>query len=554
MTTYIIVDIETTGLNRFKNEIVMVGVFIPNYDFYSITYTKEEFIELAMRFPPDSKFVFQNGKFDALFIEQQYGVRLPIDEDVMLLSYVIDMGAPKSLDYLAEKHFGIKSWDIPLEEKMVVTEKSKNYLKGDLYYTWMLFYKLRNELTEEQKLLYEKLVMPSFNAYREVERNGIQIDVEGLNKLLKEYETLRDQYKTELAFIKDINWNSSTQLAAVLYGEMYLPILERTEGGKPSTSAPVLRKLSKMGYEIVDKILSFRFYNNAINTFLSRWKDQEINGRLYPTFNIDTTRTGRTSCSDPNLQQVPRKVELRSLFTARPGYVLIEADQSQVELRVAAHYSKDPTMIKVYQDGGDLHTQTAKVIARTDTPTKQDRTKAKPVNFGFLYGMVAKSFPPYAEDNYDQVFTLEEATEFRNRFFSSYPKLLTWYELQKQECLNNGGVSTLFGRFRKIPDIYSSSWKLKSSAERISINTPVQSSASDILISGLIEIVLTMPEVFVVGTVHDSILVEVPIERSEECKKRIVEIMKNPKLLSTFGVKLLVPLDVDAEEGNWGTK
>jgi DNA polymerase-1 len=551
---YVVIDIETEGLSRFKDKINLIGVYVPDYDYYGIFYNKKQLVDFLMKLPKDVEFVFQNGKFDTLFILQEYGIDIPIHHDVMLLSYVLDMGEPKSLKYLVEKHFNQGSWDISVEAKTSITNETIEYLKLDVYWTYMLFDKLYNQLDEVSLKLYHKLVIPSFNAYKYIEYNGIQLDMERLESTLKEYETKRDFYNTKLNNIKGINWNSSKQLGAYLYGELYLPILDRTEKGEPSVSAPVLRKLSKHGYEIANDILEFKYYNNAINTFLSRWKNDAIGGRLYPRFNIDATKTGRTSCVEPNLQQVPRRKELRSLFTARKGYVLLEADQSQVELRIAAHYAKEDKMIEVYIQDGDIHTETAKSIAMTDNPTKQDRIKAKPVNFGFLYGMQAKKFPIYAEDNYDVNYTLDEAVAYRDRFFNTYPKLLSWYELQKEECRMTGGVSTLFGRFRRIPEIYSANFWEKLSAERISINTPVQSTASDILLAGMIEIVENLKECYVVGTVHDSILIEVPEDKAEYYVTRIKEIMSSPKLLQEFNINLLVPLKVDAELGNWGTK
>lgn len=551
---YVVIDIETSGLNRFKDSINLIGVYVPKYNYYGIFYNKQEFVNFLLNLPKDVQFVFQNGKFDTLFIKQQYDIDIPIHHDVMLLSYVLDMGEPKSLKYLVEKHFNQESWDISVESKTSITDETIEYLKLDVYWTWMLFDKLYNELDSTHSRLYHKLVIPSFNAYKYIEYNGIALDMKRLDQTMKEYEEKRDYFNNKLQNIKGINWNSSKQLASYLYGELYLPILGRTEKGEPSTSASILRKLAKQGHTIATDILEYKYYNNAINTFLSRWKQDAINGRLYPRFNIDATKTGRTSCVEPNLQQVPRRKELRSLFTARKGYVLVEADQSQVELRIAAHYAKEDKMIEVYSNDGDIHTETAKSIAMTDNPTKEDRIKAKPVNFGFLYGMQAKKFPIYAEDNYDVNYTIDEAVAYRDRFFNTYPKLLYWYELQKEECRMYGGVTTLFGRFRRIPEIYSSNFWEVLSAERISINTPVQSTASDILLSGMIEIVNELKECYVVGTVHDSILIEVPEDKADYYVNRIKEIMTEPKLLKEFEIELMLPLKVDAEIGDWGTK
>ena len=308
-----------------------------------------------------------------------------------------------------------------------------------------------------------------------------------------------------------------------------------------------------MGYKIADVLLEYKRRTKDVGTFLEPWLEQSVDSRLHPTFNVDTVRTGRTSCKEPNLQQVPRDKALRSLFNASPGYVLFECDYSQLELRVACHYSGDRTMLDIYNNNGDIHTRTAQIVTGKQEVTKEERNRAKAVNFGFLYGMSAKKFVDYAKTSYDTIFTQQEATEIRARFFQTYRDLEPWYAKQKRLCSLDGGVYTLFGRFRALPEIYSQEWSEKGSAERCSINTPVQSSGSDMLLSSMIEIENTLPEVRIVCTVHDSILIEVPEDKIEEYKEKIGNIMKHPSLMDFFGVKLTVPLDIDIGVGPWGT-
>lgn len=552
----VVIDIETTGLNRFKDDINLFGMYVPEHNWFGIFRSVDEVNYILYSWKQNNlhpRFIYQNGKFDTLFVEEQWGLELPIDEDVMLMAYVYDMGDKKSLKYLAQKYLGVENWDIATKKKGQDTEETITYLKYDLFYTYKLFQYFSEHLDERMMKVYQYLTLPSYRAYRIVERNGIQLNMPKLRKTIDEFTEKRDALLQDLKLTKDINWNSSSQVSNFLINEMYLPVIKKTPKGVPSIDAKVLKQYAEMGYSIANKLLEYKYYDKALGTFLLRWQTDQVNGRLHPTFNIDTTRTGRTSCTNPNLQQVPRDLALRTLFTARPGYTFIEADQSQVELRIASDYANEQHMIGIYKAGGDLHSETAKATTKKEDITKDDRRKAKAVNFGFLYGMGAKKFVEYAHDSYGVDFTQDEAEEYRNRFFNHYPGLMLWYEQQKCECKTYGGVFTKFGRFRRLPDIYSDDPFLRSSAERRSVNTPVQSTASDILLCGLIEIVNTCPEVYVCGTVHDSILMEVPNEKAEECQAKVKHIMEHPQLLKIFDIELKVPLNVDAPPGDWGT-
>lgn len=581
-----VLDIESTGLSRHKNNISIFGFYIPEYDYYEQIYDYNisaqvhpkytatntrnldeldysgiyERIKESLNSLPkkadgtfDVKFVFQNGKFDSLFIEEKAGITLPLDEDVMILQYCLHMGQRKGLDDIIKQEFGIDSWDIPLKDKMVASEKSVYYHKMDLEMTWKAYLSLREKVRKIPRIekLYTKLAMPSFRVYREVEKNGIYVNIEKYKKVYIDYETKYLELGEKLKSFSDINWDSSKQLAKYLYGTMKMPVFGKTDKGAPSTNATVLKRLADAGFEIAKILIEYKFYKQAMTMFLYPWYEAMHEGRIYPSFNIDTVRTGRTSSSGPNLQQVPRDVNLRSIFTAPSGSVFMEIDHSQLELRIASHIMNERTMIEAYNNDEDLHTKTARQIVGHE-PSKDERNMAKPVNFGFLYGMSADSYPDYAYSNYGQEVTKEQGKLFRDSFFKTYPDLQLYYAIQENTCKDPtvGGAMTLFGRFRPLPELFSSDWGTRQYGVRCSINTPTQSAGSDILISGMIEVFekMTPKGVKIVGTVHDSILLEIPKDgKEEETFAEIRYILEHPELLKEFDIELKVPLKIEGD-------
>lgn len=553
---FAVIDIETTGLNRYKDKINVCGVYIPDYDYYAQPTTPEQFISLLKQLPGKPHMIWANGKFDTLFLEEQWKIPkelLTIDDDIMIMAYVLEMGQRKSLKELAKRHCGAEDWDVDKKTKTGVSEDMFKYNRLDLYWTWQVFQTLLEKFDERTWRLYKLLALESYKTYRNVERRGMYLDVEAAKELIPKYKSKAAEIERELKQVADINWNSNAQVSKVFIDQLGMPVLKRTPKGAVSIGAEQLDDYAGMGYPIATKLLEYKRRLKDVGTFLEPWIEQAVNSRLHPTFNVDTVRTGRTSCKEPNLQQVPRDKALRTLFKAPPGKALFECDYSQLELRIACHYAEERTMQGIYAQDGDIHTRTAQVVTGKSEVTKEERGKAKAVNFGFLYGMSAKGFVNYAKTGYGVIVTDKEATEMRARYFNTYRDLEPWYAKQKRLCMQDGGVYTLFGRFRALPEIYSQEWSEKGSAERCCINTPVQSSGSDILLSAMIEIDQTLPECQIVCTVHDSILVEVPEDKIDYYKERIGSIMKHPALLDYFGVKLKVPLDIDIGVGPWGT-
>lgn len=566
MYKYATIDIETTGLNRYKDSITWIGVGLSkdeDSDLEKILIYDASSAEDIRKFKnvmkhvkeAKAKTVFQNGKFDALFIEHHLDLKIPISEDIMLMATAYDLAAKHGLKEMAKTYLGVPDWDISKKDKLAGERNTiVPYLRCDVRYTWELFRYFRRKMTSQQNQIYTKLLRPAYRMYRDVERNGLYLDLSSLGEVRVKYATEEQKLLKQLKKHRDINWNSSAQVAKVFFEEQGMPIVERTGKGAPSTSASALKELAMRGYELPTLLLQYKDAATRNKMFLNRWEDDCYESRIHPSFNLTNVVSGRTSCNNPNLQQVPRTKDIRGLFSGAPGMILFEADYSQLELRIAAHYANEKTMLDIYLNNGDIHTETAKLFTNGREPTKEERGKAKAVNFGFLYGMQAKKFVAYALNSYGQTFTLAEATHIRDLFFAKYSRLLPWHKEQEDLCEMQGGVANLFGRFRKLPLIYSQNKWERASAARRAINTPVQGSGSDLLISAATEINKELKGIAWIGaTVHDSIIGECRIEDKEYVDSVIRRIMLRPKVLDDFGVELRVPLDIDVGWGPWGT-
>lgn len=562
---YATIDIETTGLNRYKDKVTFIGVGLskdvgePIFKGYIFNVQKpgqvDRFKALVKKLKQHKvRTVFQNGKFDTLFLEQAYGIKLPIHEDVMLIATAYDLSAEHGLKHMAQTYLGVPDWDIAKKEKTSGAQSIVPYLKKDVKYTWELFNFFMERANPQQLKIYTQLLRPAYCAYRDIERNGLYIDLNQLKVVRAKYKQEEESLLGKLKNHYDINWASSAQVAHVFYDLEKMPVFEQTPKGAPSTSASALKKLARKGYEIPTILMQYKDAATRNKMFLNRWEDDSYESRIHASFNLTNVVSGRTSSSNPNLQQVPRTKDIRGLFSGAPGMILFEADYSQLELRIAAHYANEKTMLRIYHEKGDIHTETAKLFTGGREPTKEERGKAKAVNFGFLYGMMAKKFVAYALNSYGQTFTSQEAEHIRELFFAKYSRLLPWHQEQEQLCEAQGGVYNLFGRFRKLPLIYSQNKWERASAARRSINTPVQGSGSDLLISAATQINKELKGIAWIGaTVHDSIIGECRIEDKDYVDSVIRRVMLHPKVLDDFGVELRVPLDIDIGWGPWGT-
>jgi len=567
---YNAIDIETDGLD-IDDKINFIGIHTFEDDNdpgeYIILQVGIDKLDVLQELTEPGKVnIFHNGKFDTKMMKHHFGIEIPITHDTMLLAYLCstapelieNRGKWLSLKATAQRLLNVANWDVELSKKTSHTRAEvEPYLKKDVYYTRLIYQKLRDLIDEQDKKTYW-LMLKATEVYRDVEEHGVPINVEQLEDTLAEYtETLTD-IDLQLQRIADINWNSPKQLQDLLYNKLGLPIPGYTNSGQPGTGIEALTKL-KGKHEIVDLILKRRETDKAL-TFLKDWKEKQHNGIIYPTFNLHTTVTGRTSCNNPNFQQVPRNKKLKNLFQSTdPDWEMVCLDYSQAELRTAAVVGGVEAIKYAYNNGEDLHRNMAALVAgcKPEDVTKQQRTQAKAINFGYLYGMQAKSFVEYAKLSYGVDVTLEEASMIRDKFFKSYHELPKYYQDTQNMLLTKGYVTSIMGRRYKVGFKHLAFPDSRTLYMRKILNFPVQSAASDIMLCALIEIHNTLPkdEVCMVATVHDS--VELLIKKNENFKKNILKIqsiMQHPKLMDKFlTVKWDVPLVADIEIGPFGS-
>lgn len=585
-------DIETTGLVRFEDEVNLFGFGNDQVQYIiplEARYSPLKGARLAQRklirtcvnwLNRNAKaLVAGNGKFDDLFLKYRFGVKPNITFDVVLASHILNENTPNGVKENAVLECNAPEWDVDKDlktGKYKTREKYQEYLTYlgyDIYYEYKLYKVFHKKLKQDRALmkLFYHLYMPGIISYETVEEHGVFIYPQQFKKVRKHLESEREAIEKQLLKLAkhEVNWNSPAQIQKLLYEELKLPVIETTESGSPSTSEATLMQLRDK-HPIVELILKYRGVNIQISHFIDGWINRMWGRRLFPNFKLHGTVTGRTSCTDPNLQQVPRDPIIRNLVGAPEGWSVVEIDYSQAELRIAAIMSGDETMKRIYQTGGDIHTHTYEMITGEKVSDdkyikKEQRKKAKAVNFGFVYGMGWRKFKIYARDNYGVDLTDKEAEQWRERFFQAYHFLPKWHSKQRRIVQSMGQVRSPIGRLRRLPDIYSTDKSKKAEAERQSINSPVQGFGSDLTILGMSEImgnaqyydpdyVLDKDKFFVIGTVHDATLFEVRNDYLMEFCPRAKHILEHPKALEdVFHFDTDVPIVADVAVGkSWG--
>lgn len=527
------------------------------------------FIPLVERRAPyKAKIVGQNIKFDDSWFIKLFDARPNPTFDTMLASHLIDENTPHGLDYLSQVYAGAPAYkhkvnrraldETPIREVM-------EYNAQDSYYTLKIYQVLRHKLLRDGRLhrIFKYCTMPGARVLELAEQKGLWVNPDKLAEATKITEdklkdVIEELSKYTLEDGKPVNWNSPQQVAWILFHHLELDIIERTATGAPSTKESVLVEL-KGQHPIIEQILSYRELSKLLSTYLRPWAEKkDEHNRLHTNFLLHGTVTGRLASANPNLQNVPRDQVVRSVIGAPPGWKLVEADYSQIELRVAAHIACEPTMLRIYQTGGDIHRETASIITGKplDMITSDERKKAKAVNFGFLYGMGAKTFQEYSKTQYGIEVSQEEAHNFRDRFFQKYGGLRHWHQRQVDIATRLGYVRSPLGRKRRLPDIYSTEDGVRMLAERQAINSPVQAVPPDLTLLAMNQI-SRVPgygdECFIVGQVHDSIMLEVREDVVDKWCAVIKKIMENPPLKKLFGVEFLAPILVEVTVGDaWG--
>ncbi|MCD7825562.1 MAG: DNA polymerase I [Clostridiaceae bacterium] len=399
------------------------------------------------------------------------------------------------------------------------------------------------------KLLTE-IEMPTSYYLYQMEREGVQVDKEELSKMSKLLERKILALETDIYDLagEEFNINSPKQLGIILFEKLKLPYAKKTKSGY-STAADILEKLRQED-PIVAKILDYRQVSKLKSTYADGLPVFiEKDGRIHGKFNQTITATGRISSTDPNLQNIPIRMELgreiRKVFQPKEGFVFLDADYSQIELRVLAHLSGDPELLEAYHQNQDIHRSTASKVFHTpfDEVTQLQRRNAKAVNFGIVYGISAFGL------SQDLNISKKQAQEYIDQYFSTYCVVKEYIDGLVEEAKKTGCSRTMFGRIRPIPELASSNYMQRSFGERAAMNSPIQGTAADIIKLAMIRVADRLRKeklrANLVLQVHDELLVEAAAGQKEEVRAVLLEEMTN-------AVQLSVPLAVDVSEGrNW---
>ncbi len=405
------------------------------------------------------------------------------------------------------------------------------------------------EKDNQQQLLYE-IEMPLAEVLANMEHIGFAMDKQGV---IDFGVKLKEQIEKDRQTIYDMvgekfNLNSPKQLGHALFEVLGLPAGKKTKTGY-STNAEVLEGLRKY-HPVIDVILNYRTYQKLNSTYVEGFMDKiRSDGRIYSTFNQTETRTGRISSSEPNLQNIPVRTklgsELRRFFVAKEGHMLLDADYSQIELRILAHISGDEVMQSAFVNGEDIHTRTAARVMRCDIKdvTPQMRSNAKAVNFGIVYGIGAFSLSK------DIGVTVKEADMFIKDYLHNFSGVAEYMNATKKFARENGYVTTLYNRKRLLPEINNSNKNVQALGERMAMNTPIQGTSADIIKIAMVKVYNRLKDenmkAQLVLQVHDELIVEAPMEEIEKASRILSEEMQNAAQLS-------IPLKADVNCGeNW---
>ncbi len=567
-------DLETTSKHPMKAQ--MVGISFSNKD-HEACYvpvdhrymgapkqlSKKETLKKLQPIleNPKLKKYGHNIKYDLIVLENE-GIRLKgIEFDSMIASYVLDPGKRNhNMDDLALQYLGRKTIsysevagkgakEIGFDE--VEVERATDYAAEDSEVTWLLSKKFQGMLEDEASKLYHTLELPLIQVLAEMEKTGVLLDKKHLAKLSQKIDKKLKKLEDEIYLLAGapFNINSPKQLGVVLFEDLKLPVLKKTKTGY-STDVSVLEELSAQ-HELPEKVLSFRQMAKLKSTYVDSLPN-EINpttGRVHTSYNQTVAATGRLSSSDPNLQNIPIRTdfgkEIRKAFIASPNCLLLSADYSQIELRLLAHLSEDPALIKAFKKDEDIHSRTAAEIFGTglNSVDEENRRMAKAVNFGIVYGLSAFGLSRQLK------ISPKEAKIFIDQYFQLYKNVKKFMESTIDSARDNGYTSTMMGRKRYLPDINSKNRMVREAAERIAINSPVQGSAADIIKLAMIRLFEQLQKKKLkskmILQVHDELVFDVLESEKSDLGKLVEKEMEKV-------VNLKVPLKVSMDWGsNW---
>ncbi len=573
-------DTETTGLDAQQAQLVGLSFAVEPHEaaYVPLAHDYEgapaqldrtavlQALKPLLEDPAKAK-VGQNAKYDINILAngspaiEMRGVAY----DTMLESYVLNSTATRhDMDSLAQKyldHATIAFEDIAgkgakqLAFNQIHLDKAGPYAAEDADITLRLHQALQARLAQTpsvQPVLMD-IEMPLVPVLAKIERQGALVDaallqVQSGELGLKMAELEQRAY--ELAG-EEFNLGSPKQLGAILYDKLGMPVLSKTTKGQPSTAEAVLDELAEQGYPLPEVLMQYRSLSKLKSTYTDKLPGQ-INprtGRIHTSYQQAVAATGRLSSSDPNLQNIPIRTaegrRIRQAFVASPGYKLLAADYSQIELRIMAHLAKDEGLLHAFRNNLDVHRATAAEVfgvALEDVTTDQRRS-AKAINFGLIYGMSA--FGLAKQIGVDR----KQSQDYIDRYFARYPGVLAYMERTRAQAAEQGFVETLFGRRLYLPDINAKNPALRRGAERTAINAPMQGTAADIIKRAMVNVDNWLSEsgldARVILQVHDELVLEVREDLVEQVKDEIRQHMSK-------AAQLDVPLLVEAGIGaNW---
>jgi DNA polymerase I len=511
----------------------------------------QEFSEKVLSEVNDVEVFTEHGKRLVDYFNQNKIILSTKVYDVTQLHYLINQNAKHDLGSMVEEYLGRGLAKIDKKQSDLEVGDFSQQISLRLKACFELGEHLVKEASEREVLdVYNNIDFPLFSVLSEMEGNGILLNVKYMQKYQKDLEKEIAQIEIDISKLYDgeINLRSSKQVGELLFEQLNLPAKKKTKTGY-STDSSVLEDLKSMGVsEVPGLLLMFREIDKLLSTYVKALPEliSSRTKRIHTNFSQHTAATGRLSSLSPNLQNIPIRNEsgrkVRKAFIAGPGCLLLSADYSQVELRLLAHFSGDETMVSAFKNNKDIHAQTAAEVngISIEDVTSQERSKAKAVNFGLMYGQSS-----FGLSNALKI-SRSEAKEYITKYFERFGEVKGYLDTLKEKAEDTGFAITYHGRKRFVPDIRSNNRTIKSQAERVAINSPIQGTAADIIKISMANIAARMKKENLQSKmllqVHDELIFEVVESELQAMKKLVREEMEGV-------VELKVPLTVDIGYG-----
>ncbi len=544
---------QTLSENYFQSEKLGFGISSETGNFYlpieNITNSFADWLK-----SDNQKITFDLKRMQSMYPEIKFNNF--IFDSFLATSLIEVKDAKSSIDFLMNK-YGVNNLYTFEEVYKVYSNPKKpeiDLLSEDIatkaFGIKETYHKICDKIIELKldEVLY-KIEMPLSYTLSQMEVNGIVINQKGLIQLKKDYQKRLLLLEYNIREYTDININSTFQLAELLFDQKMIPTkgLKRTSKGY-STDVDNLQfildeiEISKEDNQFISKILDYRLDKKILSTYINGLQKHILmNNEIHPLYHQLLSETGRLSTKDPSIQNIPIQSKegklIRELFVAKEGYKIVALDYSQIELRIMAHISQDPRLIKAFKNKEDIHSSTAQAIFNNSD--SEHRSKAKAINFGIIYGMSKYGLSKQVD------LTVQEAEEFINLYFKKYPNIQTYINQKIKFAIDNGYVKTMFGRIREIDNLNTGKHSEKEHAKRMAINTPIQGTSADLIKLAMIDVDKYIKDfdIKMIMQIHDELVFEIPEKELDVHIEKIKLIMENI-------IKLDVPLKVDAGIGN----